>query len=94
MLLVFLFNMLDSPAASSICKLRRKFPDNSRAPLTVHQPSAIAMEKFGQFLPSAADSNALYFGDIRENRGPLTSYFEGHGAERRPPQMNTAELTL
>jgi len=52
------------------------------------------MEKFGQFLPSAADSNALYFGDIRENRGPLTSYFEGHGAERRPPQMNPAELTL
>jgi hypothetical protein len=51
------------------------------------------MEEFNQFLSLSLDGNTLYFGDIRENRGTLASYFEAHSGKRFP-QTNPTILVL
>ena len=73
----------------------RKLANNGQAVLcTIHQPSAILMQEFDRLLFLAAGGRTVYFGDIGENCGILTSYFAAHGAHPCPPQANPAEWML
>ena len=46
---------------------------------TIHWPSAILMQVFDRPLLLAAGGRTVYVGDIGENCGALTSYFEACG---------------
>ncbi|GMM59215.1 hypothetical protein DAKH74_058320 [Maudiozyma humilis] len=97
-LLVFLdepTSGLDSQTAWSICQLMRKLVDNGQAILcTIHQPSAILMEKFDRLLLLEKGGKTVYFGDLGYGCRKMIDYFESHGAPRCPADANPAEWML
>ena len=56
---------------------------------TIHWPSAILMQVFDRPLLLAAGGRTVYFGDIGENCGALTSNFEARGG--CPAQADPSE---
>jgi len=61
---------------------------------TIHQPSAMLLQRFDRLLFLAKGGRTVYFGEIGENAKTLTNYFERNGAPECPPTANSAEWML
>lgn len=86
---------LDSQTSWAICDLMEKLTHHGTAILcTVHQPSAMLFQRFDRLLLLQKGGQTVYFGDIGENSGTFTKYFEGNGASPCPPAANPAEWML
>lgn len=86
---------LDSQTAWSICQLMRKLADENQAILcTIHQPTAILMEKFDRLLLLEKGGKTVYFGELGSGCRTMIDYFERHGAPRCPRDANPAEWML
>ncbi|SMN20639.1 similar to Saccharomyces cerevisiae YDR406W PDR15 Plasma membrane ATP binding cassette (ABC) transporter [Maudiozyma saulgeensis] len=97
-LLVFLdepTSGLDSQTAWSICQLMRKLADQGQAILcTIHQPTAILMEKFDRLLLLEKGGKTVYFGELGSGCRTMINYFERHGSPKCPSNVNPAEWML
>ena len=86
---------LDSQTAWAIVALLRKLANNGQAILcTIHQPSAILFQEFDRLLFLVAGGKTVYFGDIGQQSGTLTNYFESHGSRKCGVEENPAEWML
>ncbi|PMD28823.1 hypothetical protein L207DRAFT_266106 [Hyaloscypha variabilis F] len=86
---------LDSQTSWAILDLLEKLTKSGQAILcTIHQPSAMLLQRFDRLLLLASGGKTVYFGDIGKNSDNMRSYFERNGAHPCPPDDNPAEWML
>lgn len=86
---------LDSQTSWAILDLLEKLKNSGQAVLcTIHQPSAMLFQRFDRLLFLKKGGQTVYFGEIGENSGTLTKYFESNGAPKCPDNANPAEWML
>ncbi|ODV58732.1 pleiotropic drug resistance family ABC transporter [Ascoidea rubescens DSM 1968] len=86
---------LDSETAWSICRLIRKLADQGQAILcTIHQPSALLLDRFDRLLLLKPGGQTVYFGDLGDRCQTLINYFEKYGDKKCPATANPAEWML
>jgi ATP-binding cassette subfamily G (WHITE) protein 2 (PDR) len=71
---------LDSQTAWAICSLLQDLVQHGQTILcTIHQPSANLFEMFDKLLLIEKEGKVLYYGDIGNQAGTVTAYFQSKG---------------
>lgn len=86
---------LDSGAAFNIVRFLRRLADAGQAILcTIHQPSAVLFQHFGEVVLLKSGGRIVYHGELGRGSRKLLDYFEGNGAKKCPSKQNPAEYML
>jgi ATP-binding cassette subfamily G (WHITE) protein 2 (PDR) len=86
---------LDSQSSLSIIALLRKLAGSGITVITtIHQPSAILLQKFDRLIFLAKGGRTVYFGDIDPNCRSVVDYFENFGARKCGASENPAEYLM
>lgn len=86
---------LNSQSSLAIVTLLQRLSKSGMAILaTIHQPSAILLQKFDEIIFLAKGGKTAYFGDIGPNSKTVIDYFVGHGARECEDSENPAEYLM
>jgi len=86
---------LDSESSLAIVAALERLAEGGMAILaTIHQPSAVLLQKFDRLLFLAKGGRSVYFGDIGPHSKHVIGYFESKGARKCHAAENPAEYLL
>jgi ABC-type multidrug transport system ATPase subunit len=86
---------LDSQSSLTIVALLQKLAKSGMAILTtIHQPSAVLLQKFDRLIFLVKGGRTVYFGDIGPDSQSMVDYFENYGAKKCEASENPAEYLM
>ena len=86
---------LDSGAGFNIVRFLHKLADAGQAILcTIHQPSAVLIERFDELILLKTGGRVVYHGELGKDSQKMIKYFESNSAHKCSSDMNPAEYML